>query len=244
VERHVAWCAGCRKEADELREGAAVVGLASTNGKPPAALEERVVQAVGSAAGVGRRRRRRSPLLWAAAAVAALIAVVAVSIGLSWRSELLSQLTEEQQRRVAAERQVEDLTGRIERTFREFIADQPSSGPRDVFREAQMTPAAGRQGGAGALVYSSPNRKDFTLVLVGGLPKSGLPYSVAIRDRYGTTLKAGKIRQLDADGSGEVFKEFNQNLRPFEYVLVTDADGEVVLRGTLRAQEPVPSPSG
>ncbi|MBA3690563.1 MAG: zf-HC2 domain-containing protein, partial [Actinobacteria bacterium] len=43
VDRHVAWCAGCRKEAAELDRAAATFALTLAPQMPPPELEERVV---------------------------------------------------------------------------------------------------------------------------------------------------------------------------------------------------------
>src|SRR6266702_4781886 len=80
VERHLEWCAGCRKEAAELAEGAETLALALPLDTPAPALEDRVVHEVLAAA--GRRphlaRRRTVRALAVATLVAALLAVAAV----------------------------------------------------------------------------------------------------------------------------------------------------------------------
>ena len=46
VDRHLEWCAGCRKEAAELEAAAASVGLSLAQSDPPPSLEDRVVDRV------------------------------------------------------------------------------------------------------------------------------------------------------------------------------------------------------
>ena len=169
------------------------------------------------------------------AAAAALAVVVALGAALlfSWRASLVAELTDAEKRAENALDRVEELTDRLDRGFSEFISHRPAPGPRDVVRQALMVPEQGRNGGAGVLVLTSPDRRDWSLVLVGGLPRKGLPYSVTLRDGAGSVLRAGKIRWVNADGSGELFREFDRDLRPFVHVRITDASGEVVFRGKL-----------
>lgn len=235
VDRHLEWCAGCRKEADELAEGAAVLGLAATDGHhPPAGLEEQVVGRVRAAAGGPPRRRRSWPAATAGAVAAAVaIAAVAGAVILSLRSNLEAEVSEQQQRADQAEERARELTKRIEKVIQRLLEQQPPSGPRDVTRQTTLSPTGGRSGGAGALVYIRPQGTDWSLVIVGGLSRSEGPYRVVLRDDYGKVLKVGKIYRLDADGGATVFREFNQDLRAFRYVQVLNVLNAVVLQGTL-----------
>src|SRR3954447_24298930 len=60
VERHLTWCAGCRKEAAELSGGAAAAAMAIPQSEPPRALEERIVREIRSATGAAKERRGRA----------------------------------------------------------------------------------------------------------------------------------------------------------------------------------------
>jgi len=95
VERHLDWCAGCRKEAEELREGSAAFGLGLAPAAPPAALQERVVEHLigprpGTKEGVQSATRhalhhRRIRRLAFTTLAAALIAVLSVGWAVSVR---------------------------------------------------------------------------------------------------------------------------------------------------------------
>jgi hypothetical protein len=231
LKRHLDWCAGCRKEADELGEGATLVAMAATDGPPPPALEEKVVRTIRAAAGTDAASRRGG--FMAAAGALAVVVALGAALLFSWRASLVAELTDAKERADDALDRVAELTDRLNRGFSDFISNRPAPGPRDVVRQSLMTPEPGRNGGAGVLMLISPDRRDWSLVLVGGLARKGLPYSVILRDGTGNVLRAGKIRWLSADGSGELFREFDRDLRPFVHVRITDASGDVVFRDKL-----------
>ena len=81
VDRHLEWCAGCRKEAGELRRGAALAGLSLVPAEPRHELEDRVVRTVRSAATKAAPRRRRS-LVRGAVLIAAVVGLTGVTGGL------------------------------------------------------------------------------------------------------------------------------------------------------------------
>ena len=243
VDRHLEWCAGCRKEAAELAAGAAAAGRAIRQATPPPDLEDRVVRAVRAAAGGGRPRRR--PRLLAGVAAAA---VAVGMLGFSWGAWSSARVQDEREKRSAAEDQARQLTQRIQELIQTLLKQE--SGPDrsteaiGEARQATLAPPAGSTGGGGAVVYTSPRDTDWALVVVGGLPKTGLPYRVTLRSTARTLLVVGTIRELDSGGGADVWTRFPQNLRPFRTVVVTDRTGRPVLRGSLpEAAAPVPSPS-
>jgi hypothetical protein len=92
----------------------------------------------------------------------------------------------------------------------------------------------------------SPTRIDFTFVIVNGLaPDSAdaLPYRVTLSNPDGEVLKAGRIEELDADGSAELFHQFvSRDLSGFTQVHVTDASGATVLAGDIDQTPATPGP--
>ncbi|MGQ0639332.1 MAG: anti-sigma factor [Gemmatimonadaceae bacterium] len=87
-EEHVATCATCRAEADELRETAAMLAYAAPAREvPPPALRERVLREareVRPIASAATARRKAPAFPWLAAAASLTLAVLA---GMQFRSE-------------------------------------------------------------------------------------------------------------------------------------------------------------
>jgi hypothetical protein len=227
VEQHLRWCAGCRKEASELGQAAATFAFALAPAPVPQGLADRVVARVRSASGApGTRRRARTA---AASVIAAMVAVA----GLGWgavqagRADLFrDRAAEADQRRVTALEQ-----------FQKVLSGLPVRVSTDTAHLGQLAPVAGGIGGGAALIYSSPTVEDFAIVIVSGLSRvspSALPLRVTLENPVGATLGAGRITSLDADGGGEVFHQFAGDIGSYATVVVRDAAGHVVLRGTVQ----------
>jgi hypothetical protein len=228
VERHLEWCAGCRKEAAELQAAAAVVGLSAAQMDPPTSLEKRVVDRV-QGAGMGRAPwRRRLRLLTVATAAAVLLAVV----GVGWGAAMFAQVQSSHRQARQAEQRAHEITARLNRLLTSFLAGH-AAGPRDAVRRAVLAPSDGRQGGAGSIVFVSPSQDDWALVIIGGLTARDAPYHVTLQDRYGGFVDVGTVKRLPADGSARVFHTYHQSLKRFTYVLVKDRSGTIVLSGEL-----------
>jgi Putative zinc-finger len=239
VDRHLDWCAGCRKEAAGLGRAAATVGYSVPQSGPPLELEERIVRRIRSAAGAAPPTRRRLRALSLATAAALLLAALGVGFGLTMFAQGQRDRNQAQQ----AIEQSREITSRLERLLGGLLKDQPGQGPRDRIVRTQLAPGPGHQGGAGAVVYLSPNINDWALVVVGGLARSGAPYHVTLQDRYGGFLTVGSIAKLHRDGSGAVYREFGRTLRPYAYVLVKDHAGRIVLSGDLDYRRPAAVPT-
>jgi hypothetical protein len=84
------------------------------------------------------------------------------------------------------------------------------------------------------------------VVTVAGLPptrSASLPYKVTLVDQAGEVATVGRVTQLDADGGATIVKNFNRDLLGFTDVVVTDASGHVVMRGTMEPRDNTASPT-
>ena len=231
VERHLQWCAGCRKEATDLGQAAATFAFALAPASVPRGLADRVVTRIRRAAGApGSRRRVRAA---AASTIAAMVAVA----GLGWGAVMAGKADRfAEQARVAEQQKSTALD-----QFRHVLANLGNLGtalPGNETHFGQLAPTStGRRGGGAVLQLVSPTMLDFVIVIVNGLDPtdtSALPYRVTLANAAGEVLKAGRITGLDANGGAETFHQFqNRDLRGFTKVVVTDSAGEVVLQGTV-----------
>ena len=238
VERHLRWCAGCRKEAAELGSAAAVVGFALPPAQIPKGLGDRVVGRVRHAAGApGSLRRMRT------AAAATIAALVAVS-GLGWGAVMAGRAERFADRAAEAEqRQVQALEG-FQKLLLQLVPE-PERPAQETFL-TQLSPQQGGKGGGAALELVSPTRLDFVIVMVSGLDPldaEASPYRVTLSNAAGEIVRVGKILELDADGAADLIRQFeDRDLSGFTEVQVTDARGHVVLAGTVDQTPSTPGP--
>ena len=212
VEQHLGWCAGCRKEASELAEGVAGLGLSLPPAEPPESLEDRVVAAVGERARSPRRRR----------GVAAALVAALVGGSLVWGVATAGR-DQPADPRLSARDALETL-GSVEALIETLAGGEGVESLR--FRPVRGGPARGW-----ATRYVSPEGAEQQLVvLVGGLPPKRAPYTVVLRSG-GATMVAGTLEVLD-EGQRGMWREFARPLVGFDQVLVEDADGRRVLVGT------------
>jgi hypothetical protein len=242
VERHLAWCAACRKEAAELDRAAATFALTLAPGTPAPELEDRVVEAVRTRAGSGEAAAGRPPhrgRLAAASVVAAMVLVSALGWGVAMagRAERASeQASAEQEQRSAFS------------AFKHVIGTSVFE-PSDHLYQGNLAATGGRGGSGTALMLISPSIPDVAVITVSGLPlndAAALPYRVwVVDDGTGSRLPVGSpIRELDADGSAQpVVSVQDRSLAAFRTVEVTDATGEVVLIGSVATEASLASPS-
>jgi len=227
LERHLEWCAGCRKEAAELGQAAATFAFALAPAPLPAGLEDRVVADVGRAAARPRTGRRTRM------AIAAVIAAAIAVASLGWGAVMAGRA----QRFAERAAQAEQAKSQALDQFQRVLDTLPFQARADETHLGQLAPTPAIQRGGGAVLQLvSPTRLDFVVVIVNGLPSdpSLAPYRVTLKDARGRVLRGGTIAKLDADGGGQAFRQFrNTDLTGFTTVLVRDASGRLVLKGTV-----------
>jgi hypothetical protein len=239
VERHLQWCAGCRKEAGELGHAAATFAFALPQAPVPQGLADRVVGRVKMAAGApGSPRRVRTA---AAVALAGLVAVA----GLGWGVAMAGRAERFEDRAAQAERQQALALERFRKVLSGAVpgAQLPA---QETFLGQLAPTQAGVHGGGAVLQLVSPTRLDFVIVIVNGLDPTdseALPLQVTLANAGGEVLKAGQITELDADGGAELFHQFDhRDLSGFTEVRVTDARGAVALAGGVDQTPATPTP--
>ena len=229
VERHLRWCAGCRKEASELRQAAATLAFALTPAPLPPDLGERVVERVKRAAG-----RRAAPRGARTAAASILAAMVAIG-SLGWGAVMAGRADRFAARAERAERSSAAALEQFQRVLASVLPPGVEALPQEQTYLGRLIPAAEGQGAGSFLQLVSPTMIDFTIVVVNGLDPAAtdrLPYRIEFLDESGQVLRAGRIDEVDADGGAEEYHEFpNGDLTGFDTVRVVDATDRVVLVG-------------
>jgi len=241
LERHLAWCAACRKEAGELHRASASLGFAIAPHEPSPELEARVEATVHSA--VARRDRRPQPSarrsrLTIVAAFAAMLAV----LGTGWGAVMAGRAARSDE---AVKREVIRSQSAIER-FRDVINGLEFGAAEDQAFIATLASTTPGGGGGSALTIVSPSITDMAIVLVNGVPpeaRVSLPFAVRLRGPAGA-LMLGRIDKdgFDDDGAAIVMHEFF-DLAGYDTVIVRDADGRVVMHGEMETRATVASPT-
>jgi hypothetical protein len=241
VDRHLGWCAACRKESGELSGASATLAFAVAPQAPSDGLDDRIVAAVRDA--VGRRDQRpattpRRSRLVLVAAIAAMLAV----LGTGWGAVMATRAARSDDAVLA---EVIRSQSAIER-FRDIINGLEFGDPEDQVFLGTLIPEASGGGGGSALTLVSPSIIDMAIVLVNGVPnetRAQLPFSVRLRGEDGV-LMVGRIERggLDDSGAGTVMREF-PDLEGYDTVIVRDANGDVVMSGSMQTRAVVASPT-
>ncbi|MEX2275876.1 MAG: zf-HC2 domain-containing protein [Actinomycetota bacterium] len=229
VQRHLAWCAACRKEAASLEEAGAVFGFTAPEAQMPDGLQERVVQAVSTGAAKESTIRHRMRFLGVAAAVAALVALG----GFGWGAVMASRAGDAERRAQEAERLQEQGEGVQE------VLDDQLLRPRDRLLFAWLVPNDGAQSDGWGYVVTSPGQPDVVGVNLVGLPAGvQMPVRVWLTGGGGNDrILVVRARRIDASGALEQARRIDRNLSGVTVMVVKDADGRVVLSGFLDAPD-------
>ena len=223
VERHLAWCAGCRKEAAELQEGAAQVALSLPLAEPSVSLENRVVNRVQFAAGRIQppMRRRRSVGLVAATLVAAVLALGSVGWAVAERGSV-DQSNSEVSR-------LADVVAQLTRQVK---------GSKNLVATLRPTEAAHGSGQA----YISTTPRDESLVAVKVFVSTGLagqPYTAQLVGRRGQIF-TWRLVSTDSPGEWQVVDTTSDRLGNIISITILDRSSQAVLTGRFSPYTPSP----
>lgn len=235
VDRHIAWCAACRKEAGGFDDAASSLVYALARAEPPVELEGKVVAAVHDVVSTGAPAAHRRGRVIAAATVAAMMAVA----GLGFGAVMAGRAARFHDQAITSK--VETLTAASE--FRQVLATMEFADPKNKVEMAGLQPVAGGPASGTALTLLAPNSQDMSIVTVSSLrldPRL-LPLEVTL---VGPRRKVvlGSIVRLDSGGAATLAMRTVADLSFFEHVVVRDAKGSAVLRGSLTAH-PLQSPA-
>lgn len=240
IDRHLAWCAACRKEAGEFQRASATLAFTIAPEDPSADLEAKIVSAVHAEAARRSRQPQTAPRrrLVLAAAIAASLAV----LGTSWGAVMAERAARSDE---AAKLEEMRRTSAIER-FQTILRTSEFADHDGQVLIGSLAPATVAGGSGDALVLVSASMVDRAVVLIDGLPSASRelrPFTVRLRGDEGV-LMVGRLgdRALDDEGSATVMEQFH-DLTGYDTIVVRDATGRIVLSGTLQTQADIASPA-
>jgi hypothetical protein len=235
VERHLDGCLGCRKESEDLRDGAAVLAFGLPTVAPSDALGARVIGRVVRAKGAvkpHRRSRRAWRVAGAAGLAAALLAAGTLAQAVHTRDMQLRQL---EANAAQKSKQIGALTVLIERLRRERALSGTVYG-------AEFLPVGAGSGSGAAVVVVSRSKPDWVFLQVDIASSSQGPFR-ALLEQDGETLPAGALTKTP-DG-GFVFKHgiryFDADLSNVSAIIIVNGAGKTILVGLLTLA-PSPDP--
>jgi len=239
VDRHLQWCAACRKEDGELTRAAATLAFSVAPAEPDPSLQDRIVAAV-------QQRSQMGPVAHAAGrrgrlAVAAVAAAMLAVSGLGWGAVMAGKAARSEAQAQATIRSGQDDFNK----FRNILRSAEFNDPQNQVLIGTLSPSAGGTGGGSALTLVSPSIIDMAVVMVSGLPaapQGTLPYIARLSGSDLPVLTVGKIRTL-VGGAAMIARNIDGDLSGYDRVVVRDAHGKVVMRGRLSTQASLASPS-
>jgi hypothetical protein len=240
LDRHLAWCAACRKEAGELDRAATTFAFALAPAEPAPDLEDRVVENVQTIAAKQRPPGARRGRLAVTLAVAAMLAVS----GLGWGAVMAGRAARFEDLSKVAQKKQQDATA----AFREIINSSEFNDPgNEVFLGTLGSDARAATAAGSALTLVSPSTPDIAIVMVNGIDvaaaKDALPFRVFLTAERGHRLRVGKIKALDSGGGAILSSQFDLDLSRYTGVEVLDKDGNVVLHGSVSLRPSITTPS-
>jgi hypothetical protein len=237
VNRHLQWCAACRKEADQMNAAAAVLAFAAPAADPAPELEDRVVASVQRRAARSHPKHMPKGRLATAAVAAAMVAV----LGLGWGAVMAGRAARsEETARAATQNQVTAFE-----RFKRILKTVEFLDKDNVVTIGQLAPRTG-PGGGSALTLVSPTIMDQAVVMMTGLSKPAphtLPYTVRILGSGLPMLRVGRINALDNSGSAMINRDYVGSLVGYDRIQVRTAQGTLVLDGVLGTSAALASPS-
>jgi hypothetical protein len=237
VDRHLAWCAACRKEAGELQQASATLAFTLAPEDLPADLEDRVVGAVRSEVARRVHRPQQTPRRSRLVLVASLTAMLAV-VGTGWGAVMAGRAARSDD---AARIAKEQRYSAVER-FRAMLNTLEFGDNEGEVFIGPLEPVTIGGGSGNAFSLVSPSMTDMVFVLIDDVPTESrelLPFAVRLRSDDGV-LMVDRLEKLDDSGAGTVTAEF-LDLTGYDTVVVRDADGHVVMSGTMRTRAIVAS---
>lgn len=218
VERHLEWCAGCRKESVELLEGVATVGLALPTAQPRPALESKLVGRLQAAAGRPAARPKRANRLVLALAVVT-VATASLAVGATtWG--------------IAKSRQAEDarIIAAVKSEDAAKVAAALASFHGAGAYQASLAPAGPSKASGSVAIFSAPKQDDFIFVsIVPPVPKDP-PYTVRVVTSEGEVMSGGLLNKTQL-GNWVYFEFTRRNLSRGKTVTIYDATGRIILQG-------------
>jgi len=232
IERHLAWCAACRKEARDLERSAATMAFALAPAHPAPELGERVIDAVRRVSAPAQptrparsRGRRVGVVLLAAALTVA---------GLGAGAVLGRHEGPPPPPASRGEQQAETLA-KFQAAIQHELDVVGGANPNITAQIGTLAATQGVQGSGAALTLSLPQSTGQVFVWVSGLSAKHLPYRAFIADGKGHVIEVARIKRLDKDGGAMVPSTESRNIARFDRVFVRDPRGHVVLSGSLSA---------
>ncbi len=239
LDRHLAWCAACRKEAGELESAAATFAFALAPVEPGPDLADRIVDVVGSVTSKRQPLVARRGRLAVALAVAGMVAVSGLGWGavMAGRAARFEDLSE----------QVKDEQADAAQRFQQLLAELEFADPSNQVSVANLTAETrGATASGSAVTLASSTTPDVAIVMVNGFGPSdaeGLPFRVFLFSERGRMLRVGVIRSLDSGGGAIAFRRFNLDLSRYTGIEVRSSDGSIVLQGSVTLQNAISTPA-